>query len=143
MKRDFFIAIIIGFVAGAIVATTILNFPLLLSLVNKNDTSNSTVTQISSTPSPASAITLEISDPQDNSIAPTKNVTVKGKTQPENFIVIDTDSFQDVTPASSDGTFSFPISLNLGGNDITLTAYNKNGESESKILTVLYQDEKL
>ena len=145
MKRDIVVAIIIGFFLGAGVASILLNLHFLLTAIgDKNNTNTSqNNTQTTITPVVASAVNLEVIEPADDSIAIGKNIVVKGKTQPENYVVLENNLFQDVVIASNDGSFAIPLTLSLGTNDMNISSYNKNMDSITKTITVLYQDEKL
>jgi hypothetical protein len=143
MKKDIIIAIILGFVTGSLVAAIILNFPYILSIVNKKKDTTAAVIQPNIKKDSTALITLDILDPQDDSLAATKSMTIRGKTQKDNTVILEFDLNQDVTSASDDGNFTFPVNLNYGTNDILLTAYNQNGESVSKTVSVMYQDEDL
>lgn len=143
MKRDIVIAIGIGFASGALAAVILLNLPQIISSISRKNIHTAQNETISITPQVASSVNLEISEPLDDSLGSSKTAFIKGTTQVGNYIVLENNAFQDIIAASSDGSFVFPVTYQLGSNDMNITAYNKNGDSATKMITVLYQEEKL
>lgn len=143
MKKDFLIAIGIGFVSGAIFALFAVNLPRIIRQTSKPNFE----TTSSLTPIPTQLINLpinlEVVEPKDESISELENIKLSGKTAAKSTMVIDTDFDTKITEASSDGTFSLPLTLKEGGNNISITAYDEKGNEISTILTVFYTKEKL
>ena len=142
MKRDVVIAVVIGFIVGAGSAVFIVNLP---SLIKRGIPSQITINN--PTPSPAqmtrNPYLLEITSPQNEDLASSKNITLSGKTNPGATLVLDTEQDNYVKEASSDGNFSFALNLHEGTNKLFITAYNEIGETETKTITVYYTVEKL
>jgi hypothetical protein len=146
MKKDLIIAVILGFATGALVAAILLNLPYIYSFISKKTTNSPTSLFLTPPPhntSISDTMILDILEPLDDSITATKSVTLKGKTQKDTILIIENDINQDALASQSDGTFSFPLSLGLGNNEVIVTAYNQNGDSISKTVNIVYQDEKL
>jgi hypothetical protein len=144
MKKDVTIAIIVGFAIGAIAALAIVHLPSLLKKPNSQIAQLAQKTSV--TPSPQISgppLSLEISEPKNEEITSTSKTTIKGKTQPSNTVVLDSDIDNIVAAASADGSFSFPVTLSEGGNQFMITSYNDKAEAESKTITILYTTEKL
>lgn len=142
MKKDLIFAIGGGLLLGTVVAISVLTLP---SLVRKksegqNETTNTITLPTQKQQQEAS---LEITSPQDESIAVDKTLKVAGKTGPAHIILFDTDAGTDSVEASGDGSFSFATELVEGQNTILVTSYSNNGEKETKTLTVFYTGEKL
>ena len=144
MKKDVTIAIIVGFAIGAVAALAIVHLP---SFFKKPNTQIVQLSQkASASPSPqvsGTPLSLEITEPKNEEITSSEKITIKGKTQPSNTLVLDSDDDNVVTQASEDGSFSFPVTLDEGGNQYMITSYNDKAEAENKTLTVLYKTEKL
>ena len=142
MKKDITIAVVFGFILGVITAIIVVNLP---SVIKKSPSSE--IAQISPTliPSPVvqKVVNLSIEQPVDETIVSTKNIKISGKTGVGNTIVLESDLDIDTKESSTDGSFSFPVTLTEGGNTLLITSYNEKGNSETKILTVFYTSEKL
>lgn len=146
MKKDVAIAISVGFASGALVSVLLLNLPSIISFIGKSreDIKNPFVsTNVSPTISTPASPLLDINAPSDNFVSADKSIPLSGKTDASNTIVLEYNLSQDVLTATGDGSFTFPLSLYPGSNEIIATVYNGNGESQSKTITILYQDEKL
>jgi hypothetical protein len=144
MKKDIIIAIIIGFFIGSIAALFAVNLP---SIIKRSKTPPASLNKdinpvISSAQITAIPVTLDISEPADESLVTSKNIKINGKTQPNNIVSAISDADSDVIQ-SENGTFSLSLDLREGGNNIYLTSTNENGDEETKILTVFYTTEKL
>lgn len=81
---------------------------------------------------------LDIFSPSDGTTfkKADKRINVSGKTDPDNTVTVN--SFRAVV--DSKGEFSYFLELNEGDNKITIQATNQAGTSESKELTVKYED---
>ncbi len=142
MKKDVIIASLVGFVLGSVTAILVINLP---NIVNKNLQTPITTDSLTPTPNSISKISplLSIESPADESIVLTKSVEILGKATEGTLLVLDTELDNNVQVASGSGNFSFPVTLKEGANSYVLTAYNENGEGESKTLTLFYTSEKL
>ncbi len=86
--------------------------------------------------------TLEISEPEDGSIAPANSVTIKGKA-PVNSLIVIQSALSTLTFTNDKEEFSQKFSLALGENVITVTAYpaKQTGSGIERDLKVYYLDE--
>ena len=78
---------------------------------------------------------LEIIQPADNKVTDCKTVVIKGKTEPETFVLIN----DKAVNVDSKYNFVSEVSLNLGKNTIIIYARDFAGNIKSKTLTVIYQ----
>ena len=141
MKKEVLIAIIIGFGLGLVITFGIwsANKALKQSTQQQSDQSSQIENQTTPTPTPtAEILSLNISSPQDNSIVDKDTLTIKGATLPRSVVVILFDKGEKILETDSDGQFSTDISLTGGENEITIKAYDKNGNDTEKKLTVVY-----
>lgn len=142
MKKETAIAILLGVGLGLIVAIGV-------TLKTRNKETKK-VTPISHTLNITPSITaksmqsssLEISEPEDGSIAPNTSVTIKGKAPKDSLIVIQS-PVQTLTFTNETEEFSKSFTLVLGENVIVVTAYPKDqaGTGIERNLKVYYLDE--
>jgi hypothetical protein len=147
MRKDVFIAIVIGFFIGGIAALTITNIPTIFKTAQKSRSE-----KIAATIPPSSLdnqkvqnteIPLTVEKPEHEKIVAEKSVTVSGKSKPGNTIVIDTDLESQTASAAADGSFSSKITLGEGTNTLYVASYDETGEKSEKIITVFYTPENL
>ncbi len=81
---------------------------------------------------------LAISKPEDESIINTDKVTVSGITEPLAHIVIVGEKGEEILETDEKGIFTSEVSLVSGTNEITVTAFSKNGDEVSKTLNIVY-----
>lgn len=142
MKKETAIAILLGVGLGLI-------FAIGVTLKTRNKDTKK-VTPISHTlnitPSvtakSAQSGTLEISEPEDGSIAAANSVVIKGKA-PKNSLIVIQSPVQTFTFTNDTEEFSQKFSLALGENVIIVTAYpeKQNGSGIERDLKVYYLDE--
>lgn len=80
---------------------------------------------------------LVIEEPKDEALYDRRLIQVKGKTSPDNLIVVSTNQEDIVANPSSDGQFSVSITIAAGANKIVTRAISPNGESvqDTRIVT--------
>ena len=88
-----------------------------------DDTANGTTT-------PA----LEVTEPQDESVVSTSEVTVKGVTTADAAVSVN----GTLVNVDEDGKFSTVVSLEEGPNTIVVVASDSQDNEASKLLTVIY-----
>lgn len=142
MKRDIIIAVIIGFIAGSIIAITAVNLP---NIIKNNSVKFNTGGKITPIPTPKlpEIINLEITSPKDQFLSPNKTVEIQGKSKPGSTIFLESDTDNKVKEAGSDGSFTDKLDLIEGINIIRISALDENGEYLTKELTVFYTSEQL
>ena len=142
MKKDIVIALIVGLVLGGATAITIVNLPTMIKKPQKPEIGETVPTAIP-TPISSGQLELVINQPVDEAIVSTKSLNVSGKTNGGKTVVLETDLEIETKESSPNGSFSFPVNLTEGTNNILVTAYNENNQSETKTLTIFYTSEKL
>lgn len=86
---------------------------------------------------------LDINNPDDNLLVYEKSLVVSGKTSPNAVVVISTNSEDYPIEVGDKGDFSRVISLNQGLNEITVNAFDSQGDNKTVIRSVYYTEEKL
>lgn len=96
---------------------------------------------IKPTPSPTPSVTLVLNEPQDEKVYDNRVVKISGKTDPDAYIVILMPNDYDVLTPSGTGDFSTTMTIENGTTLIQVTAVAKNGDTNTKELTVNYSTE--
>lgn len=78
---------------------------------------------------------LEVSSPQDSETLKEKNINVSGKTEPGATLYVN--NIRGIT--NEDGTFSTPVSLNEGDNNIEIKVHDRAGNQTEIVRKVIYQ----
>lgn len=140
MRKELFVAIVLGFGIGLVVVFGIITARSALRKHNAVTNNGTTSSTISPTPSVIAAATnaLTIMDPQDGEVVMTDKVTLRGKTSPGANIVISTEKTDVLTAADDSGSFSSDVSLLSGANDIQVVSFNTSGDRSDTQLTVVY-----
>jgi glucan 1,4-alpha-glucosidase len=84
---------------------------------------------------PRATPALELTAPQDASIATSKQTVVRGTTDADRVYVGTGDDVQEIVP--SGGRFEATVDLARGGNVITVVAWGRDGGTASKQVTVV------
>lgn len=74
-------------------------------------------------------ITLTISTPADESVTNKRSVDVKGKTDPQNTVIISTNQEDVVAQPTDLGEFTATVAIDTGVNKLVVESINPNGES--------------
>lgn len=82
----------------------------------------------SPTKSPSANVYLAVETPGDEQISDRRSIQVKGKTDPENVVIVSTNIEDEVVKPTSDGRFSVTITIDAGANVIVTRAINPAGE---------------
>ena len=144
MRKEILAAILVGFALGLVITFGIWSAN--KALVNtgggktvENQEAKTPAGNISPSENPqATPFSLAISKPEDESIINTNKVTVSGITEPLAQIVIIGEKGEDILEADEKGIFTSEVSLVSGTNEITVTAFSKNGDEVSKTLNIVY-----
>ncbi|OGH16999.1 MAG: hypothetical protein A3C30_01975 [Candidatus Levybacteria bacterium RIFCSPHIGHO2_02_FULL_40_18] len=80
------------------------------------------------TKAPAANVYLSIDAPSDEQISDRRSIQMKGKTDPDNIIIVSTNIEDEVVKPTSDGRFSVTITIDAGANVIVIRAIAPNGE---------------
>lgn len=89
------------------------------------------------------SITLELSEPDDDSLIFKSSSLVSGKTLPKLNVLVSSQNSDIVIESKTDGSFSTLINLDEGPNTITVTAFNSSGEEKSLTRQIYYSKEKI
>ena len=127
--------IVIVFIAIAIglLVTTLIFF-----LYQQTKTIPQKVINTVSKPTPVSSkVYLAIDSPSDEQISDRRSIQVKGKTDPENIIIVSTNIEDEVVKPTSDGRFSVTITIDAGANVLVTRAISPSGEEtvDKRVIT--------
>ncbi|MCX6732823.1 MAG: hypothetical protein NTV98_04765 [Candidatus Roizmanbacteria bacterium] len=141
MKKETSIAVGMGIVFGLVFSF----------LVISNTQKNQSVSQKTPTQKTRPVTTeqqtilqpITISEPNDGAIIANPSVTIKGKTDKNSFVVVQTQA-KDFSFTTKTELFEYSVPLTLGENVIHITAYPKgsNGKVQEKELHVYYLNSK-
>ena len=96
------------------------------------------LTQKATHPAPNDGITLTISSPQNESLTSNRTIQVKGKTYPQNTIIISTNQEDTVVSPTSEGDFTASLSIDTGVNKLIIEAVAPNGESKKEVRVISF-----
>jgi len=141
MKKEVFIAIIIGFILGLIITFGIYRAN---QALKQQKTTKPTIapTAIPSPPAPEK-INLEISKPENNLVIQEKKVTVSGQAEPKTAIAFLAENYEDLVLSDEKGLFSAEIPLVGGANRIKVIALAPDGQKQEKTITLVYSTAKI
>ena len=71
---------------------------------------------------------LAIEAPLDEQISDRRSIQIKGKTDPDNIIIVSTNIEDQVVKPTSDGNFSVTITIDAGANVLITRAIQPDGE---------------
>lgn len=92
-------------------------------------------------PPQATAHFLNVDQPEDNFVAQTPSLAVKGKTSALATVVAVAGEETQLTEADAGGNFSLNLPLQEGTTEIEITAFTQNGEEQSVTREVFYTPE--
>ena len=142
MKKEILIAILIGFILGLIITFGI--WTANKSLKDNQDEQSPKKTGEVSVLTPEETeelkkqISLEITEPINNSISEEEEITIKGTTSPFAVVTVIYQESEKIIEADEQGSFETEISLVGGTNEIKISAFNQADNTMSKILNVIY-----
>lgn len=127
MDREKLITIAIGLTVGILAAASYFAItqylPQLKDLQNKV-TFTPTVTNApkATSPQPTTPLSLELNQPENFSSTTQSPIEISGRTLPGAKLVVFANNDEKIASASADGTFSIPLKLEDGENQISVTA---------------------
>lgn len=139
MNKDTLVASVLGFSLGLIAAIALWVVPRIMP--------KGLPAPFSKPAAPASPVlekqnmSLDISLPKDGEIVKTEKITVSGKVEKSEFLIISSASDSQTVKADSSGSFSTSLTLAQGGNSISITSYDTNKNAHTKSITVYVFDE--
>ena len=84
---------------------------------------------------------MVVTQPENNVVISKDEVEVQGNASPESTIVILANSGEIILEAEADGNFKETVGLEGGANEITVVAYDKEGNESRQTITVVYSTE--
>ncbi len=136
MRKEVFIAVLIGLSLGLVVAFGVRTAR--QSLERHAKASPTPLTSTSSSTDQSSHSVL-ITAPEPDEIISTGTVSVIGTTTPQSMISVITGNNNDITTIADDtGAFNTPVELESGLNTIAITSYSPAGDSTQVSFTVIY-----
>lgn len=131
-----FIAVTLG-----LLATTIGFFLYESAKPEKGSTQPTPEKTLTTTPQTNSGILLEITEPKDESLTTKRSILVKGRTDPENTLIISSNTDDVVASPTPEGDFTATITIDAGVNTLTTQAITPTGESKKDIRTISFSSE--
>lgn len=134
MKKETTAAIVLGFFLGGIVALSFILSTKEKEVKTKKVIPPKLTPTIKITPQKINL--LEITKPSPNFITDKNRITLKGKTEKNSLIIIQSPTSEKAIKTKANN-FSVEFPLSLGENLIKVTSYHKNN-SEQKTIKVYY-----
>ena len=141
MRKEILVAIFIGICLGLVIifGVWVANNSLLPKKDSKSDQTEKTeVVSPIPTPLAKKTISLEITAPKDNSISDSEFIELSGKTKPNAIIAVVYPDGETILEAEDSGLFETKISLIGADNEIKVTAYDLEGNEETKIINIVF-----
>src|SRR3989344_2997108 len=94
------------------------------------------------TPFPTQLVALTINEPKEEAIVTNRSVAIKGKTDPQNTVIISSNQEDIVATPSKTGEFSATITIDAGINKIITQVVTPKGESfqDERVVTYTAED---
>lgn len=139
LGRETILAAVAGLGVGLLAAWAVWNLPNVLP--QKKAPNEITEKEIPASETAVEAFNLTLSQPENDALVETNQVTVTGKTSQGTTVVINGPLKDEIVTAGNDGSFSATMTLEEGANEIIVTAYDKTGTEKSETRTVNYTKE--
>ncbi len=143
MGSLFSLKMLLVMVMGAVVVSTATIAYQYLPGNQRTFSNNLSLQYISPVTSEPSALILNLSNPEENSLVFEKDLLIQGKSSPKATIVLSSDDEDLVVEAKSEGDFSTVVKLKNGANEFLITAFDHLGNSKSERRVIYYSPEKL
>ena len=139
MKKEILFAVGIGLVVGLIITFGMYRAR---QAMTNSSTINDQLTRDLTSPSASTNTNGKdaflVSEPQDESLVIDPNIRVSGQAFPNAAIVILTQDGETVGSADTKGNFSLPLTLQPGGNILTIRALSDTREPLQVMRTVVF-----
>lgn len=89
------------------------------------------------------SLTLEVNNPEDDSLVFDKNLVISGKTMPGAVLIVTINGADLGFESNKKGDFSKIVTLTTGANNLTITAIDSRGGSKTVEKGVYYSEEKI
>lgn len=86
-------------------------------------------------------IILTVDQPQNEDLTNKRVIAIKGKTNPENTIIVSSNTDDVIESPASNGSFSVNIPIDTGSNILIIRAVSPNGEEKNVQRIVTYSTE--
>ncbi len=130
-----FIAIAIG-----LIVTTLLFFLYQQTKTIPQKVSN-TLSQGNPSPTPQNSTYLVVEQPRDEALSDRRSIQVKGKTNPENTIIVSTNQEDIIATPTRDGRFAVTVAIDSGSNKLITRAISPSGEEKIDIRVITFSTE--
>lgn len=141
MKRETVIAISLGILLGVGIGLFVLfksSGADQTKVIPVGDTEQTKVVTTNSTSEGQTILTIQ--EPAENIVVNKKDITIKGKAQPNSLIVVQSQITSEILKNEKED-FSIPFSLALGENTLSINAYSNSSNPQEIILKVYYVEE--
>lgn len=139
MKKELVWAIITGFGLGLIITYGIWSAK---KAIKPQPPEEKEEIEVAPTPTPL-PILLKIEKPQDESIIDQAKTLLSGRSDPRAILAIFTEEDELIIEADQEGKFETEIELIEGANEITVIAFDEEGNEASQSMTVVYSTAEL
>lgn len=139
MKTEKIVISFIAVIVGIIVAGVFFYFYQQTKIIPASQTKVVSINP--PTPTPKSSIFLVVDKPTDEEVVDTKTITVSGRTTADATVLVSTDNRDEILTPATNGNFSTTVTLDLGGQTITVVAIAPNGEEIKVVRTITYSTE--
>lgn len=141
MKRETVFAISLGILLGVGIGFFVLFKSIngeQTKVIPVGDTEQNKVVTTNATSSGQTILTIQ--EPAENIVVNSKDITIKGKAEPNSLIVVQS-QVSNVVEKNDTEDFSIPFSLALGENTLSISAYSNSSNPQEIILKVYYVEE--
>lgn len=138
--KERLVIILVALVSGLLL-TTIVFYIYQTSKTIPQNINSKKVALNNPTDVPKTKIILTIDEPKNESIVTTRSVQIKGKTNPENTIIISSNLEDIVAAPTSEGNFAVTLDIDAGVNKVRATSIAPNGDQAQIEKTITYSTE--
>ncbi len=133
MDKEKILTIFLGLLVGGLLAGGYFASGKLIPLINGKKQATITINSKPKTVSITNTSLLTISTPEDFSNTTAATIAVSGKTVAGAKLVVFTNTDEKIATAAASGDFSFNLKLEMGDNEITVTAFDPNSSLQTTI----------
>lgn len=141
IEKEVLVAIIVGVIIGSLTAFFLVFLPKYFPKTGGKDQGEPFKEE--ATLSPTATYPLTIESPKEEEVSADEKITVSGKATPGFTIAVISALDEQVAEANDEGHFEAEIALEEGTNEISITAYSKEGQEETVKVTVFYTEEEI
>ncbi|KKR25273.1 MAG: hypothetical protein UT56_C0001G0004 [Candidatus Levybacteria bacterium GW2011_GWB1_39_7] len=92
-------------------------------------------------PTPQNKVYLSIDEPKDESLSERRSIQVKGRTNPQNTIIISTNIEDLIIKPTTDGKFSATVTIDPSSNEIVTRSIDPDGQEAKDARVVTFNTE--